>query len=441
LLLAFLLFGDRFERGRELELVKVVTLRAGDAASETARASAPQRLSYEGPALFQASGWIEADPLPIRATTLYGGVVESVHVLEGQAVEEGQLLARMVDEDAVLDLRTARAALAEAEAGLERALAERMAAEAALAGVEQRILAAGSRLAELRDLSDRLNKAGPKVFRESEITQAGLRVETQAAVAEAEKSRKAELEAMLRRAEAALAAAEAAAERSRADLARQELALERTRILSPITGRIQRLHVAPGQKRMLAMDELESATIATLYRPDSLQARIDVPLEEAAQLSIGQPVRLRSSLLPDRSFRGRVTRIDGQADMQRNTLQAKVALLDPDDQLRPEMLCRAEFLAPTGAGERSAESSGRVALYLPLAALAGSGRERRVWALDASGDRVEQRSVTVGAEEREGHLRVLEGLRPGDWVVANPPADLEAGDPVKAPETEERKEP
>jgi len=65
LLLAFLLFGDRFERGRELELVKVVTLRAGDAASETARASAPQRLSYEGPALFQASGWIEADPLPI----------------------------------------------------------------------------------------------------------------------------------------------------------------------------------------------------------------------------------------------------------------------------------------------------------------------------------------------------------------------------------------
>ena len=432
LLLAWLLFGDRFERARSVELVKVITARAS---AEVTRkpASAGDSLSFEGGTLFQASGWIEADPLPIRATTLYSGVVKEVHVLQGEKVEQGQLLATMVDDDARLDLESARANLAQAQADMEQRKAAVAATEAALNTQAKEIAAAESRGAELTDQYERFEKAGNDVFRESEITQSKLRVATQERTIESQHARKDELQARRRSDQASVQAAEARVENAKVDVARRQLALDRTLVRSPVGGRVQVLYAAPGMKRMLNMEGPETATIAKIFQPDSLQARIDVPLEEAAQLRIGQPVRLRSTLLPNQTFKGQVTRIDGQADLQRNTLQAKVQLLDPDEQLRPEMLCRAEFLADErgGAAGSTASPSGRAAIYVPEAVLAGSGRERSVWALDASGKRVEQRSVVVELESRDGHLRVIEGLRPGDFVVQNPPTDLEPGERVR----------
>jgi RND family efflux transporter MFP subunit len=439
LLLAWLLFGDRFVSGREVDLVKVVTVRAQDTAGaatvEAAADVAASELSFDGPTLFQASGWVEPDPLMLRATALYSGVVEAVHVLEGERVRKGQHLATMVDEDAELDLQTAEAQLAEAKATVASRQADLNASRAFLESKRREVAAAEARLNELTDESDRLTKAGKEVFRESQIRQAALRVESQQAVVEATRSTVDEAKAHMQQRQAAVDLAQANLTRAKAEVGRRQLALDRTRIHSPVNGRIQKLYAAPGKKRMLQMDDPESATIATLYQPEQLQARIDVPLEEAAQLVIGQPVRLRSTLLPDRVFEGRVTRIDGEADIQRNTLQAKVEILNPADKLRPEMLCRAEFLAPPKAsGDEAAsvpESSVRVALYLPETALVGSGREAHAWALDSSGEHVERRELRLGDERRDGHIRVLEGLRPGDFLVDNPPGDLEAGERVK----------
>ncbi|NIP97960.1 MAG: HlyD family secretion protein, partial [Akkermansiaceae bacterium] len=87
-----------------------------------------------------------------------------------------------------------------------------------------------------------------------------------------------------------------------------------------IDGIILHLHAAPGKKRMLTADDPTSALIVELYDPQKLQARIDVPLSEAAGLRVGQPVRLSTDLLPDARFNGEVTRIVGEADLQRNTL-------------------------------------------------------------------------------------------------------------------------
>lgn len=439
LLFAWLLFGDRFERARELDLVKVVTLRAQEITSASASGqlvkSSAGELSFEGPTLFQASGWVEPDPFLIRATTLYSGVVAAVHVLEGERVKQGQLLATLVREDAELDLQTAQAQRAEAKASLAGSAANLSASEAFLESKRREVTAALARLNELVDESTRLTQAGRDVFRESQIRQAAFRVESQQAMVEATRAKVVEAEAQREQRQAAVELAKAKLARAEAEIARRELALARTQVTSPVDGRIQRLYAAPGKKRMLAMDDPESATIATLYQPERLQARIDVPLEEAAQLVIGRPVRLRSTLLPDQVFEGRVSRIDGQADIQRNTLQAKVEILNPADRLRPEMLCRAEFLAApkvSGDGAISAPASpGRVALYLPESALVGSGREISAWVVDASGKHLERRELRLGDERRDGHVRVLDGLRPGDVVVNHPPGDLEADEPVR----------
>ena len=77
---------------------------------------------------------------------------------------------------------------------------------------------------------------------------------------------------------------------------------------------------------------------AILFEKGKLQARIDVPLSEAAKVNLGQIVEISSSILPEQTFRGKITRILGEADLQRNTLQVKVRIENPHPRLRPEML-------------------------------------------------------------------------------------------------------
>jgi len=431
LLTVWLLLGDRLLPAREVETTTVAALRTG--ATESATDSGGPADPWEASVLFQASGWIEPDPFPIRATALIDGVIDEVLVLEGQRVEKNQVLATLIDDDARLALAGAEAGLGEARAELRIARARLNAAEQALESRKSRAASAKARLAELSDDADRLDRIGAEAVSAGEIRRAALRVDAQQAILNA---REAEIEEW----EAELSALETMIERAgqrvnEAEVLRDEsqLVFDRTRIKSPVDGMVQRLLAAPGQKKMLAMDHPESATIAVLYDPESLQARIDVPLEQAAALSVGQPTWVRSNLLPDERFRGRVTRIVGEADLQRNTLQAKVELLDTDPRLRPEMLCRAEFLAggETDSGP-SAQSPGDLVLFVPTGALVNrSDSNAEVWVVSPEDETVRKKSLTLGPSERDGFREVRDGLRPGQRILLHPPSTLTEGERIR----------
>jgi HlyD family secretion protein len=201
------------------------------------------------------------------------------------------------------------------------------------------------------------------------------------------------------------------------EVEKAELAMKRTRITSPIDGRVLRLHAAPGQKKMLQDQDPESSTVAILYRPDQLQIRVDVPLADAGRLQPGQRVRSRCSLFPDRILNGKVLLISGEADLQRNTLQAKVSIEDPASELRPEMLCRVEFLISEDPRQIKASSADTLACWVPTAAVTS---EHEVWVCDPESRRIHKRSVKPTNEQREGYLCISEGLMPGEWVVLSP---------------------
>jgi multidrug efflux pump subunit AcrA (membrane-fusion protein) len=201
------------------------------------------------------------------------------------------------------------------------------------------------------------------------------------------------------------------------ELAQAQLALDRTRIAAPADGRVLRLMAAPGQKKMIAMDDMDSATIAILYDPAHLQVRVDVPLADAAGLGVGQRANIRCGLLPDRVFRGEVTRITGEADLQRNTLQAKVRIEDPDEKLRPEMLSRVEFLDSGSLSNQSTAAAGSaLAVYIPESALNG----KIAWVCDPETHRVTRRTIQPSSESRDGLRRIYDGIRPGEWIILNP---------------------
>ena len=77
-----------------------------------------------------------------------------------------------------------------------------------------------------------------------------------------------------------------------------------------------RLLATPGS--MVSMDVQHGTQILSMYDPHQLQVRAEVPLAEAGKIQIGLPAEIRVEAMPDRVFRGELTRIVHEADVQRN---------------------------------------------------------------------------------------------------------------------------
>jgi RND family efflux transporter MFP subunit len=379
----------------------------------TSRESGTATGTSGGSMLFQASGWIEPDPLPVKATALTDGVIDQVHVLEGQLVKEGEPLATLIDSDAKLALASAERSHAalESDCTAHRAIIETL--KKRLQGIATRITAARTSEDEAQDRYSRIKDLKGAISA-ADVVSARLRYERERSLHLAAQSEAAEVEAEINRVNLETQAKADQIEVAAVAVEQAKLALARTRILSPITGRILRLAAAPGQKKMLLMDDPDSSTIAVLYDPNKLQVRVDVPLADAAKLSVGQKAKIRCSLLPDTVFEGEVTRITGEADLQRNTLQAKVRIESPTEQLRPEMLSRVEFMSG-GSTTTTSAPSGSLVTWVPQEAI----DDGSVWVCDPETKRVTKRPVQVTSESREGLVRI-QGLRPGEQVVISP---------------------
>ncbi len=429
----------------------------------------------------QAPGWLEADPYIVAAAALADGVVETIDVLEGESVEKGEIVARLVDEDARIALASAKASLRAAEAQVIAARTEFEAAETnweipvererAVAATAAQVASAEADLAQLPAL---IEVEEAKLARmQEELTRLRIVYESagasdleliilekesdaQAAQLEALRRRRPILEAKVSQLRAEARAAERNAElrvdekralgHARAELARAEAAvalaqakhdesqlrLDRMVIRAPISGNVQRRLKAPGDKVMAGMDSPYSAHLVHLYDPAKIQVRVDVPLADAAFVSVGQRCEVVVDVLPEQIFAGEVTRITHEADLQKNTLQVKVRVIEPSPLLRPEMLTRVKFLPSNGGGvsPRSTDAgggspTGRL-VRAPIETLSNGGAlgSAHVWV-------VRQRRGGVGVLERadvevlpvtdddamDGWASVRGDLRPGDLLV------------------------
>ncbi|MBX3741031.1 MAG: efflux RND transporter periplasmic adaptor subunit [Akkermansiaceae bacterium] len=405
-LLFLLLFRDR--------LIPATVVRVTPAiAVEEKSSTASPASAKSGRMIFQASGWIEPDPLPIKATALTDGVVDQVNVLEGQTVKKGDLLATLIEADAKLEVTEATAEHEMAKAEFEAHCTN---TQITLSQLEAERAGQAADQANADEAAERLRRFEQAETSSVELERINARFENsrrQSALT----ARKAKIEEMthqLTKIAYEAAAMLAKVHTAEAALEKAKLMHSRTRITAPVDGRVLRLTAAPGQKKMLIMEEEDSSTIAVLYDPAHLQVRVDVPLADAAGLSVGQKAKVRCNLLPDQVFEGEVTRITGEADLQRNTLQAKVRITAPDDRLRPEMLCRVEFLDTATASGPSGEATS-VAVYVPDNAL----KEGAVWVCDPDTKRASRRQV-VSSGSRENLHRIDQGILPGEWVILDP---------------------
>jgi len=382
-------------------------------------------------ALFQASGWIEPDPFAIRIPSLLDGVVNDLLILEGQPVAKGQIVATLIDEDANLSLLRAIAKYQQS-----KALEEEISLDIAV--LETNMLAAESfykqRLAirdEHLDLVRRLNQLPVDAISRAEANQSKIKLEAlNHLVLESEFK----LEEIGKRQTLLKAKRKTQQTISSAfdiEVKKAELDLNRTVIVSPADGIVLKLLTSPGRRLMGNMDSPDASSVAVLYEKGNLQARIDVPLADAANVFVGQEVEIISSMLPAKVFHGLVSRISGEADFQRNTLDIKVRLLNPDDRLRPEMLCRAKFLAPQLTSDQNVSATA-LGVLIPQILIPEIGqRHHQLFIISEDGKTAEAVSIEVGEKVVGDHISIISGLHGGEQIIANPPQSLRAGDRIK----------
>jgi RND family efflux transporter MFP subunit len=437
-----------------------------------------------GAVTVQAPGWLEPDPHPYYVAALIDGVVDDILVLEGARVARDDVVARLIDDDARLALLRAEAELRQREAGRAGAEAELVAARLRLEHLieSSRAVALGTaavaearaeiervradraveqaRLMEIQDEYDRKSQLiESQAVSEATVARLRLRRDAQQAVVEAVVAREAVLEAKLDQAladleaattsrellideqravamaEASVASAEATVALAAAARAEAALALERTEVRSAVDGVVMRRLASPGSKVMREGDE-HSAHILHLYDPARLQVRVDVPLADAALVSVGQAAEVTVEVLPDRTFTGRVTRFVHEADIQKNTVEVKVAIDAPSLELKPDMLARVRFVAtPTSSGEASMRERVFAPGALVRAADGGGATALVVTSLIDGRGRAERRSIVTGPRRLDGWTEIESGLQPGDLLIAEPIAGLEAGDRVRVVDT------
>ncbi|MBT6154613.1 MAG: HlyD family efflux transporter periplasmic adaptor subunit [Planctomycetaceae bacterium] len=449
--------------------------------------STTAEVRQEGTPLFQAAGWIEPRPTPVRVAALAPGVVEKLLVVEDQPVKAGEPVAELVKDDAKLTLDAASADLKLRDAELDEARSLLTAAETRLKQPVHLEAALGEADASLAKVQTQL-KSLPFEIRgavaDQEAAQqdyegkvaakgvvAGVAIDIAKGKAEAATARVDELrdrEGSLKKEQAALTgrrdalktqlilladelkerdgalakvkAATARVEQTQVVVAEAQLRLDRMTVVSPIDGRVFRLIAHQGARiggGMTQMTGHDGSTVVTMYRPSMLQVRVDVRFEDIPKVSLHQPVEIDNPALSS-PLTGKVLFISSEADIQKNTLQVKVAIPDPPPVFKPEMLVDVTFLAPKQSN-RTTEPSQELKLYV-LGQLIHQGEGGSfVWLADQSEGVARKTTIQTGAVGSNGLVEITSGLTVSSRIISSGIDGLQDGDRITV--TEEGQEP
>lgn len=342
-------------------------------------------------------------PAQIGLGALTSGNVAELLVDEGDRVRRGDLLLRLDDAEQ-------QAALAQAEAALQEAIARRESlrtvglprARAALAQAEADLVQAERQW----ERTERLHRQG--ALSDAALDDARRRLETARAArgqAAAAAQGAAPGGADARVADAAVANAEAAVR-----LARTRL--DRTRIEAPTDGVVLRRQVELGD----AVQPGQVLLVLAAAGPTEIEVEPDE--RNLGLLQVGQKARVSADAFPDRVFEAEIRRIAPAVDERRGTVSVRLSIPEPPPYLRPDMTVSADIEVARRAD----------ALVVPVSAVRDLGTGAP-WVLVVEGGRAVRRNVRIGLRGRH-HVEILEGIAEGTPVVDAP--DVEPGQRVVA---------
>ncbi|MCA9089524.1 MAG: HlyD family efflux transporter periplasmic adaptor subunit [Planctomycetaceae bacterium] len=440
--------------------------------------STTSEIQQAGTPLFKAAGWIEPRPTPVRVAALAPGVVERLLVVQDQPVRAGETIAELVRDDARLILESAlaelhlreaelaeaqatltaaitrfkrpvhlQAALGEAEAmrakiqtqlvnlpfEMRRAIAEHEAARQDYEGKTlarnvvpgiQIVIAKGKMDSAQATVEELQNREGSLKKELAALTQRRDALQTQLELLTEETQAKDEATARMH-------AAKARVEQVQVTVAEAKLQLDRMTVRAPADGRVYQLIAHPGARiggNTPQMSGHDGSTVVTMYDPNMLQVRVDVRFEDVPKIRLDQPVEIDNPSL-ESPITGRVLFVSSEADIQKNTLQVKVAIPEPPAVFKPEMLVDVTFLAPDEPNRRTEVSQERK-LYALQQLIQQDDGGTFVWVADQSAGVARKIPVGVGPTGNQGLVEVTSGLTLASRLISSNREGLNDGDRI-----------
>lgn len=195
--------------------------------------------------------------------------------------------------------------------------------------------------------------------------------------------------------------------------------LSYARILSPITGVVADRSVYPGEMPP------SGTPIISIIDISQIVARANVPVKEAASVSVGRPARITG---PDGDLAGKVTVVSPAVDPNTTTVEVWVQVANPGERLKPGGTVRVAIIAETIQNT----------MVVPAAALLNSDEGGQKIMVVTKDSVAHERKVSVGVRQGD-RVQILSGLQEGDQVVTSGGLGLEdkAKVTIQAPKVEE----
>ena len=221
--------------------------------------------------------------------------------------------------------------------------------------------------------------------------------------------------------QASLDSARAAVEGLEALNAVRKQVVQDMKILAPFSGVVVYKAAQPGEmiSPVSAGGGFTNTGICTIVDMDSLEVEVDVNEAFINRVKPGQPVITNLNAYPKWDIPSEVIAIIPTADRNKATVKVRIALLEKDERVLPDMGSRVSFLKKVETQSREEVKEG---VMIPLAALAILEDQSTVQVID--GSQIKLTRVKV-AEETANYARIIEGLSSGMTVVAKFDKELE----------------
>lgn len=331
-----------------------------------------------------STGYVVAQSLSSVAAKV-AGKVRVQHVKQGAKVKTGDLLLE-------IDTADQQASIASADSQVAAARARVMTAKANLLDIEQQTRRAQA-----------LSEAGigPKGTAEDLLARgASSKAQVQAAEADA-------------KAQEALAAA-------------LRVNLRSYTVSAPISGTVVNKPPQVGefigpQPAGIAID-MGGVQIADF---STLMIETDVPEQRLSQVKLGGPCEIVLDAFPSRRYRGKAMEVTPKVNRTKATVTVKVAFVDENDGVLPDMAARVSFLS----GELDKEAMKLPPkTVVPANAIVELRGSKVVYRVESGVVRLT--TVTLGPATGNG-FEVTSGVSAGTKIVSNPPAGLADGQRIK----------
>jgi len=374
--------------------------------------------------ILSASGYIVAHH-KINVNSKVTGRVAWIGVEKGDKVKEGQILVRLEDQEFRAQYEQARGAAENAKAYVQELengsrpeevqQAEHNLEEArATLGNDKLTLArtrdlAAQGVVSKQALDDAIAKFGADQQRVNSLEKASRLVKIGPRQEEIARARGSLLQAQ-------------------GQLAYEKSQLDATLIRAPVTGTILDRKAEKGE---LVTAQFASGAeggpkgeVVSLADLSDLQVELDIAQDDFAKLSPKQKAVVTTDAFPDRKYNGLIAEMSPEANRQKATVQVKVAIVNPDTYLRPEMNATVRFLANEEGKKSSGQASGVV---VPTNAVRDHDGKKVVFI--AFNGKALMREIRVVSQRSGGYL--VNGLVGGEDVIIAAPADLKDGARIK----------